>query len=199
MNTRRNTEVKPRRVRKLWHKGLASLPLLDGKRRREQDLIDLIPVGRNTGFDLHEDRLVELARIFGDEGLARRVLDLQKKRYPYATVPELVCLEFLERNHEKYTYQAQVLGGWRGGGLVPDFAVLRGGSYIALLIQGIYWHNVPGKREKDNSDKLRMLGTLYEGRPISHVVFVWENRLMTTNPARERVLEDAVVGVETGQ
>lgn len=195
----RPRKIQVARVRKLWGKGLASLPLLDGKRRREQDKVDFIAAGRNTQFDLHDDEVASLARALADDGLARRIRTIQRERYPYGTVPELIFLEFLERKGEEYTYQAQVLGGYRGGGLVPDFVVKRGGEQVAILIQGIYWHNIPGKKEKDIADKLRLLGANYEGRQITKVVFVWENKIVAPDPGRSTALESAIVGIETGQ
>jgi hypothetical protein len=195
--TRPNTELKPRRIRKAWHKGLASLPLVDGRRRRYDGYpLKDIPVGRNTGFDLNDDQLSELARVLRDLQLARRVLQIQRERHPYGTMPELVILEFLERKNVDFTYQAQLNGGYRAGGLVPDFVIDKNGTGHVLAIQGIYWHNVPGKREKDQTDKLRLLTEYHNGKPITLVTFVWENRIMQGNPARERVLEDALTGIE---
>jgi hypothetical protein len=190
-------QPKLRRVRKAWGDGLASLPLLDGKRKRKQETVDVISnIGYNTQSDVTPDDIQVLAKIFRDDGLAKRVRQLQKDRYPYGTVPEMVMLDFLERKGETFHYQAQVMGGWRGGGLVPDFVVSRGGTQTAILIQGIYWHNLPGKREKDIADKLRLLGSYYEGKTIDNVVFVWETQIMQPNPKREIVLEDAIVAHE---
>jgi hypothetical protein len=115
-------------------------------------------------------------------------------KHPYGTVPELIMLDFLEQKGERYKYQAQLYGGWRSGGLIPDFVVSRGGQARALLINGNYWHNVPGKREKDAADKLRILNSYFDGERISAVTIVWESRLMGSG--RNAVMQDAIVGIE---
>jgi hypothetical protein len=127
------------------------------------------------------------------------VLKLKNDRYPYGTMPELVIYEFLERTEERFTYQAQLMGGYRAGGLVPDFVITRDGLAHVWLIQGIYWHNIPGKRVKDMADKLRMLGEYHNGNPIEKVTFIWENHIMQPNPMREVVMQDALVGIEHPQ
>jgi hypothetical protein len=122
------------------------------------------------------------------------VTSMKRDKHPYGTVPELIMLDFLEMKGERYKYQAQLYGGWRSGGLIPDFVVSRGGQARALLINGTYWHNVPGKREKDASDKLRILGSYFDGELITGVTIVWESRLM--GPGRNSVMEDALAGIE---
>lgn len=191
------TRPKLRRVRKVWHDGLRSLPGLDGRRKRKEAYpIEDIPVGRNTVFDVTPDNEAELARVLGDAALARRLRALQRDKYPYGTMPELVIYDFLQRKQENFVYQMQLFGGYRAGGLVPDFAIKKAQGWLVWLIQGIYWHNIPGKREKDMADKLRLRGSYYHGEIIYEVVFLWENRIMTTNPARETVMEDGLGGIE---
>ena len=74
--------------------------------------------------------------------------------------------------------------------------VSRGGTSRAILINGDYWHNIPGKREKDASDKLRLLNSYYEGEVITSVIIVWESRLM--GPGREQTMQNALAGIEDG-
>jgi hypothetical protein len=182
------------RLRKM--PALASLPYLDGKRRRRLEPLPLLPSGGMTQVDVTPDEEQELARVLKDEKLARRVVSLQQE-HPYGTVPEMLLLDFLQQKGERYKYQAQLFGGFRSGGLVPDFVVSRGGSSRAILVNGSYWHNVPGKREKDASDKLRLLNSYYEGELITSAVIVWESRLMA--PSRDVTMEAALAGVEMGQ
>lgn len=188
-----------KRIRKAWGKGLRSLPRLDGKRyRTDLPALNPLPVGENTQFDTTPDDINELAKALQNENLAKRIRKLQHTKYPYGTVPELLMLDYLSSQGERYKYQAELFGGFRNGGLVPDFVLQRAGGWRALNIQGQYWHNVPGKAVKDASDKLRMLGASYEGQPILDVVFVWERRLMSPDSSRERTLQNATLGIEEG-
>lgn len=185
---------KLRPIRKAWAKGLASLPLMDGRRRRSDRRIEIepLPIGRNTQFDLTPDQVSRLAHVLQDEQLARRVVKLQEEKHPYGTMPEMVFLDFLERRQISYKYQAALFGGYRQGGIVLDFLV-RGN---AIAIQGIYWHNIPGRKVKDMSDKMRTIGTYFDGELIEKFTFVWESRLI--DPDRERTMELALVGQELG-
>lgn len=197
------SELKPpkfKRIRKAWGKGLRSLPTLDGKRHRkdELDTLKALPVGENTQFDTTPDDINELAKVLQDESLARRIRKLQHTKYPYGTVPELLMLDYLTSRHERYVYQAELFGGFRNGGLVPDFVVQRAGGWRAINIQGQYWHNIPGKPIKDAADKLRMIGAPYDGQPILDVVFVWERRIMSPDASRERTFQNATLGIEEG-
>lgn len=193
-------QPKLQRIRKAWAKGLRSLPTLDGKRHRKFSLESLkpLPVGLNTEFDTTEDDVNELAKVLQDDALARRIRKLQHEKYPYGTVPELLMLDYLTTRGERYKYQAELFGGFRSGGLVPDFVLQRAGGWRAVNIQGQYWHQVPGKAVKDAADKLRMTGAMYQGQPILDVVFVWERKLMTTGVQRERTLQNATLGIEEG-
>jgi hypothetical protein len=186
------------RIRKAWQDGLRSLPSLDGKRHRIGDEIKPLPSGMNEQFDTTDDREVEIARVLRDDALAKRIVKLQSTIYPYGTVPELIMVDFLMKKGERYKFQAQLYGGWRSAGLVPDFVVSRAGTAHALLINGNYWHNLPGKRTKDASDKLRLLNSYYDGEVIKSATIVWESQIMQPNPARDNVLGDAIAGIERG-
>jgi hypothetical protein len=175
-------------------KTFLSLPDITGRRKRKAPALPLLPAGLNTFIDVVDDEEQELARALNDDRLARRIMRLKRGDYPYGTVPELIMLDFLMEKNERYKYQAQLFGGWRSGGLVPDFVVSRGGTARALLINGNYWHKVPGKQEKDASDKLRLTGSFYDGEVISDVTIVWESRLMSHE--RRATMEQALQGVE---
>jgi len=194
----KHKQPKLTRIRKLWGKGLRSLALLDGHRIRGDYEVKPLPAGLNTQFDVTEDDVNEIAKLLGDDALARRVRQLQHSRFPYGTVPELIMVDFLEKRGERYKYQAQLFGGWRGGGLVPDFVVSRGGKGRAILINGNYWHNIPGKKVKDAADKLRLINAFYEGELITEADIIWESKIMQPNPGRERALDNVLVGIEEG-
>lgn len=181
-----------KRIRK--PKAWTTLPGLNGKRDGGGELPGL-PQGFRERLDLTDDRVDRLARVLGDEKLAKRVYSMQDGDYPYATVPELIMVDFLESRGERYKFQAQLYGGYRQGGLVPDFVVQRSGRARALLINGIYWHNIPGKREKDASDKLRLLGQYIDGDLITDVTIIWESRIVD-DPERERNMQLALEGTE---
>lgn len=191
MNTLRSKPI--RRINKKMT--FATMPDMTGRRKRKTEPLPLLPVGDDLHVDMTDDFYDELARALKNDQLARKVTNLIRDKYPYGTVPEMLMLDFLEMKGERYKYQAQLYGGWRSGGLIPDFVVSRGGQARALNIQGDYWHNVPGKREKDAADKLKMLGSYFDGELITGVTFVWESRLM--GPGRGAVMEDALVGIES--
>lgn len=194
--SRSSTVPKPfNRIRK--RRGFASLPGMDGRRRRRDDGFRPLSAGENLRLDVTDDEVQELANVLNDEKLAKRVVNMRRTKHPYGTVPEMIMVDYLDSVGERYKYQAQLYGGWRAGGLVPDFVVSRGGRGRAILINGLYWHNIPGKRVKDAADKLRILGSIYEGEMIGDVVAVWENRLMSED--RRRTMELAIAGVELGQ
>lgn len=193
-------QPKPKRLRSAWDSGYKSLPTLDGKRHRKPTnlTIPILDFGHKLQTDVTEDDVNDLARVIHDDNLAKRIRKLQHSKYPYGTVPELLMLDYLDSQGERYKYQAQLFGGFRSGGLVPDFVVSRGGGWRAINIQGQYWHQVPGKMVKDAADKLRMIGAPYEGQTIVDVIFVWERRIMQPNPGRDQVLQNAVAGIEMG-
>jgi hypothetical protein len=173
----------------------ATLPDMTGRRKRKEEPLPLLPVGDDFHVDTTDDFYDRLSSALKNDQLARKVVNLIKDKHPYGTVPEMIMLDFLEQKGERYKYQAQLYGGWRSGGLVPDFVVSRGGQARALLVNGSYWHNVPGKREKDAADKLRLLNSYFDGELITGVTIVWESRLM--GAGRNTVMEDALVGIES--
>lgn len=133
----------------------------------------------------------ELAQALGDDELARRVVKLTE-RFPYGTVPEMLAMDWLDKNLADYVYQAQVNGGYRQGGQVPDFVVKQGDRGIALLIQGDYWHNVPGKRQADEADRIRLRGQYYQGVILEAVIWIWESLLMQSKQRRDEVMAAAL-------
>jgi hypothetical protein len=181
-----------KRLRKV--KAWTTLPNMQGRRGDDPGL-PLLPKGFRERFDLTDDRVDRLAYVLNDERLAQRVIDMQDGDYPYGTVPEMIMLDFLQAKGERYKFQAQLYGGWRRGGLVPDFVVSRGGRARALLINGIYWHNIPGKKQKDVADKLRIVNQYFDGDLITDATIIWETRIVD-DPERERNMQLALEGIE---
>ena len=173
---------------------LKTLPDLAGNRKPKDRQPDPNVSADHTSFDPTDDTEDRLASELHSRGLAKKVLGMKKREFPYGTVPELLAIDFLRSNNEQYVYQAQLYGGFRPGGIVPDI-LLMGPMVTAILINGNYWHNLPGMKSADESDKYRMLGTSYEGRKIKKVVMVWESRLMRS---RDEVMRSALQGIEMG-
>jgi hypothetical protein len=185
-----------RRMRK--PQAMKTMMFLDRKRgdakRQEPANVDL---GRGYAPDLTDDRLAELTREFGnDEALAKRIMALQEK-FPNATLPELCCMDYLDRERFRYAFQAIVDGGWaQRGGLIPDFVVDCRGVGTAILVNGDYWHTRGEKEEDDAITRLRLMGAYTHGIEIDRVIFVWETRLMRN---QTHTMDMAVIGVELGQ
>lgn len=180
-----------RKLRK--NKNLVTLSGLNGERLRLDGL--QAPDVSRAKEDFFTDKAWEdrIARETGDRRLAQRVSRL-KLRHPYGTVPELITLDWLEARNERYVFQTQLYGGWVKGGLIPDFVL--NARRMAWNIMGDYWHTLEGKPQRDESDRLRMLGSYVDGVKIERVVFIWESQLMRN---RQRVLEDALAGIEHRQ
>lgn len=167
-----------------------------GRKRKQEDAFAPAKTEK-VSFQTKSAHEQDVARALKDDDLTRRVLNLEKA-HPYGTVPEMLAMDWLDKNLAEYVYQAKVNGGYRPGGLVPDFLVKRAGEGLALLIHGDYWHNIPGKREKDETDKLRLIGSYSNGVRIDDAVIVWESRLMRSRQARDEAMENALQKIELG-
>jgi hypothetical protein len=134
----------------------------------------------------------DLARQLKDDSLAHDIHKMMVA-HPYATAIEMLAMDWLDKNLADYVYQAQVNGGFRPGGNVPDFVVSAPGQeWTALLINGNYWHRFP---EKNAADKLQITGSYYEGRTIARTVIVWESNMMSRS-GRDSSMNDAMQGIE---
>lgn len=143
-----------------------------------------------------DSALTDLTRkLNGDEKTAKRVMALQQE-FPNGTVPELVCMDWLQANKYAYIYQGMLYGGRStSGGLVPDFVVDAGGADgIAMQIQGDYWHSQRSveKQFNDAADNLRLLGQVVGGIRIGKVVGVWESDLFSR---KNQTMQYAVAGI----
>lgn len=139
--------------------------------------------------------LTELTNRLGDERLAKRVRTLQAQ-YPAGTVPELVTMDWLDKQRYRYIYQAQLWGGRAAaGGLLPDFVVASNGAIgQAWQIQGEYWHGKKGlaKQSSDAAAALTMTGQVVDGIRIEKVMNLWESDIYNRRP---EVFEYALAGI----
>jgi len=137
----------------------------------------------------------------GDEQLAKRVLKMKKDKYPNATMPELVAIDWLERRGKKWAFQVWAIGGRKTkGGQVLDLIVDMGMGISIWEIQGNYWHNRPGKVQLDKAQRFALLGIEIWGKPVTAVLEIWESRIMTDKRStRNQVFEMAMSGIELGQ
>ena len=144
-----------------------------------------------------DPRLAELARQLGSLDRAKRVLKLQEQ-YPNGTIPELIVMDYLNRNGEQYLYQLQAFGGRgevAGQGFVPDFLVWHDRSRGTVIqVQGFYYHSAPEKRERDAANKMRLMGNWFAGVRVTQVVDVWDLDLLSGNA--DNVIEMALLGHE---
>lgn len=172
-------------------KGLRGLPGLHGKRKKREWKPEYLSRDK-TEFRLTSEQEDRLARALRSNTMARRVITLLKK-YPYGTVPEMLVMDYLDARSIEYTYQVALFGGHRPGGLVPDFLLVKGGKYGALLVNGNYWHQQP---EKDQAAKLQLMAGAWQGRRITTAVIVWESALIRD---RDGTMDAAMAGIEVGQ
>jgi hypothetical protein len=100
---------------------------------------------------------------------------------PNITYPEAIFWWLLEKlKREEFDYQSSIFGGRTElGGLVVDFLVDMGGYYVAVLVNGNYWHNKPEQRERDFLTKESVIGQTWQGSPILYAVEIWESKLLS--------------------
>lgn len=177
-------------------KGLKRLPGL-GKKKRMEPLPDL-DAGPERIANLVDPEVVRLTTALGSEQLAKKLLKLREK-FPDATVPELVVMEFLDRRGVKYEFQKWLIGGRAvRGGQVVDFAVDMGSTTYIWEVQGNFWHDKPGKIQADEAQKFALLGLSVFGKKVGKVISLWESRLMDKQ-RRSATLEAAMTGTELGK
>lgn len=175
-----------------------SLPGLPGKRRKRKAEDNLGRLEKLTeNFDLIDEELSEWSRALGDEGQAKRLLKLKREGgYPYATLPELICVDWLLRRSIEFLYQQGILGGrLYQGGVVPDLIVYQGRNAIVWQVQGNYWHTRPGMEQRDIAASRILLGREVYGHIITAVVALWERKLIAD---ANQVCNAALAGIEMG-
>lgn len=163
---------------------LKRMPRMKGSRRRRLPTL----TGNDPKIAEREpDALQKLINNLGGRGdarkIAKRVMAL-KPEYPAASIPELVVHDWLTQKKIPFTYQAMLFGGRRAkGGLVPDFVVNYGGKGLAWQIQGEYWHSrQTAHGQKDFTNTVRLIGTMYQGIRIESVVELWEKDIYRKRP-----------------
>ena len=132
--------------------------------------------------DLTSDAFDKLVRhLNGDITLAKRIQKLQEK-FPNQSIPELLCYDWLTKEHIQFVFQAAIMGGkFVKGGLIPDF-VLKTSPVTVWQIQGDFWHDVSRKGYRDEVSNLRMIGQNVEGYTIERVLSLWEGDLLMKRP-----------------
>ncbi len=135
-----------------------------------------------------DPRYQRFVYLIGDEGIAKKCWDLFQK-YPRATLPELIAMEYLLRKHKQFVYQVKGIPFAR-----PDFMVITPGGGLIWMIQGEYWHTLGNARQEDARIKRLLKGFFAEGVRIYKVVEVWEADLY--GEKRERTLDRALAGIE---
>lgn len=176
-------------------KGLKGLSGL-GRKEKLPPLPDLAEPPQIASVS--DDELARLIDVLGDRNLAKKLLKL-KQKFPDGTMPELVVMEYLDRNGVGYEFQKWLLGGRQlRGGQVVDFAVDRGTHTLIWEVQGTYWHTRPGNPQRDEAQKFALLGLSVFGKPVKGVISLWESRLMSKYE-RKGVLEMAMSGIELGK
>jgi hypothetical protein len=184
--------TKPKSLKALpaWTKKqeLPELPTLGDKAEWEQNLVD--------------DKVALWADALGSESLAKRLIKLEASgKYPDATLPELVALDWLEKNQYKHVFQQTLLGGRAlKGGQVVDIVVELGSGVVILEVQGNYWHSKPGMPVRDAAQRLALANLKIYGKQVKAVIEVWESRLVQPiQSIRDDVMQCALLGIAKGK
>ncbi len=179
-------------------KGLKTL----GGHQQGQEPMPSLDHGPERTIDVVPPDLIAAERALGDVNLAKRILKLRAQycKTTSGTIPELLVMDWLNRQHQNYLFQYPLFGGrMKQGGQVVDFAVDTGAKAIIIEVQGIYFHSTPGKVQFDEAERLALLGVQLWGKPVS-LVEVWESRLVTpVKERREAVMRAAMQGEELGR
>ncbi len=148
--------------------------------------------------NLEEPAVLDMRRRLGADDpetdrLIARVLRLEKRLPESASLPEIVAYDWLRRKGVQFDYQGEAFGGrMMRGGQVPDFVIGQGGGVLCWRIQGEYWHSKPGDREKDLVQKIALLATRIDGRPVWAVVDIWEDDIYRD---REKAFRLGLAGI----
>lgn len=146
---------------------------------------------------LASEEVTGITRLIGDSPsdvrMAKRMLGL-KKTYTNASLPELMAMDFFNRNNVQYWFQQYALGGRLAkGGYVADFVTSYGKGAQVININGDYWHNKASARYHDYAARIALTGSYINGLKIFRYTEVWESDLYKM---KDRVLELALAGIE---
>lgn len=146
------------------------------------------PPALNTDRQGQDPRYQRFLYLIGNERIAKECWKLFQK-HPRATLPELIAMEYLIRKRRRYIYQVYGISF-----AIPDFLVFTLAGGIIWMIQGEYWHTLPGRKQQDARIKRMLLGFMTNGVKIYKVIEVWENDLY--GDKREETLDMALAGME---
>lgn len=185
-------------------KPLSRLKRLDGLERLKNPFgkaAPRLPELPDLGKAVEEENISEeeqLARAIGSSRLARKLIELLQS-FPNATIPELIALEWLERNEIGYAYQVPLFGGrTASGGIVLDMLVNYGvGQAYGWRIQGQMIHSLRGRPELDALQESALIGSTVLGQRIGDVIDIYDTRLLDEY-RREDTLNLAYAGIEVG-
>lgn len=130
-----------------------------------------------------------LAKI-GDTKIAKAVVSL-KEKFPNGTTPELVTMDWLNRQQIRYIYQAQYGKRNRSGSSSTDFVVSSNGRGMAWEINGEYWHTRYKTPGSDAARAMRLMNQTVGGIIITKVVALWESDIYKRP---DKVFELAMMG-----
>lgn len=147
---------------------------------------------------LTDEEQLDLARILNSERLAKECLKLMAAN-GRMSLPEAIVMVYLDRWRYPYLYQESIFGGrTQKGGTVMDFLVDMGGAWVAILVQGNYWHTLEGVRQRDLATKIQVIGQELHGLIVQFAVELWEQPLIDYT-RRERVIRDGLQGKDSEQ
>jgi hypothetical protein len=137
--------------------------------------------------------LAKIGRGSRNEATARRVMRLEEKaEYANATLPELLAIDYLERNNIPFLFQVIAAGGRNiPGGRVPDFVLPMGSGALVILVQGEWYHPSP---QVELQTRLIIMSSILAGMKPWAVVQVFEDDIYLD---QEGVMSLAVNGIET--
>lgn len=110
-----------------------------------------------------------------------------KRQYPVITLPESIMYSWLEDRKLPFIYQATT-----SVESTPDFLIVDTG--VAVLVNGLYFHQIAGARAEDLREVQALPGTFSDGIRIRAAVRVWEDQCYACN--REIIFRAAVRGDE---
>lgn len=140
-----------------------------------------LPIPAMDGSDPVLQALIR--KLGGDRELAKRILSLQKK-FPVATIPELLVYNWLQKEGYSFEFQVEMYGGRNfSNGLVVDFLLPRDGtSGDVWPVNGMFWHSIARKGLHDQTSSLRMLGQIVRGVTVARVIELWEDDILNLAP-----------------
>lgn len=180
----------PRRLRSVTRVKKISPPPALARVKYEAPTEGMSDKVKRAYYDIcgESDERVRIAKRFG------RLLE----EYTVITLPEAIYYEGMEQRKREFDYQSALMGGRSElGGLVVDFMVRIPGGWLAVLVNGDFWHNKPMQRERDFQTKERAIGLNYQDGTILYSIEIWESTLKSC--FRDHAIDQSLLGIEVGQ